>query len=126
MSRDVVQLVLKTIISTITHLIELQQSFVLDLGAGQLWFKAGRVVEFNSCRSSTNPSPIAAVQVQQAAGMIGTAGSCSCGGSALTAEVLTQLGSSEAGEQCCAPAAHVCQLDVLQVETSEALNSPHG
>lgn len=76
-------------VSTITHLLELQQTFTLDLGAGQLRFKAGRIVEFRLSSSVSPPD-------QQAAS--GTASSCSSGESGLTAEALSQLGESVAGE----------------------------
>lgn len=91
---------------SITHLIEQQQSFSLDLGVGQLRFKSGRVAEFQLNSSSSSMfSPAGTAEA-------GRAGSGEPNSSGLTADALSQLGGVGFGELLkltqLSTTAHIC------------------
>lgn len=87
------QLVLKLLIGTCHGLLAEQQSFVLDLGVGQLRFRSGRVAEFKLAAGTgrTLAEPTATPARQDA----GEGGSSSM----LNAELLLQHGGRSAGVQ---------------------------
>lgn len=102
LNQDAVQSMLKLFTNTIVYFIERQQSLTVDLGAGQLIFKAGRIVEFKP--SSSQFSPVTANTVE--------ANSDSSKGSSLTAAMLSQLGPGAAGEHLW------CALGLVQPDDS--------